>query len=205
MRKDAGSTSAPQNQSRLQRTANTGRESACSVRWFNIEFPPRLGPNGGGLIFLDQGLSNYQALNLRVRHSFANGFLLAANYTWSKSIDTAYTEAQDEQGFGDGAGGNAGQSYNQVDLLNPYNNKKLSFSDVPQRVVITGVYELPFGRGKQVAINNRVASAALSGWRVGGVYTFQMGFPLGAGGGLNGNSLDSRADVNPGEPLVLPA
>jgi hypothetical protein len=158
----------------------------------------------GGLIFLDQGWSNYQALNLRVRHSFANGFLLAANYTWSKSIDTAYTEAQDEQGFGDGAGGNAGQSYNQVDLLNPYNNKKLSFSDVPQRVVITGVYELPFGRGKQVAIHNRVASAALSGWRVGGVYTFQMGFPLGAGG-LNGNSLDSRADVNPGEPLVLPA
>jgi hypothetical protein len=109
------------------------------------------------------------------------------------------------QGFTDAAGGNPGQAYNNVDQLSWNNDKKLSYSNVPHRVVVTGTYDLPFGKGRPFDPHNRVASMALGGWRIGGVYIAQMGFPLGVGG-LNGGSLDNRSDINPApnEPLVLP-
>jgi hypothetical protein len=158
-----------------------------------------------GLIQLDNGRSNYNALKVRVRHSFAHGFLLDANWTWSKSTDTGYSELQDMQGFTDAAGGNPGQAYNNVDLLNWKNDKKLSYTNVPHRLVITITYELPFGKGRQFAVSHPAARALLSGWRMGGVFIVQMGFPLGVGG-LNSGSLDNRSDLNtaPNEPLVLP-
>ena len=37
----------------------------------------------------DNGWSDYNSLKVRIRHSFTHGFLLDANYTWSKAIDTA--------------------------------------------------------------------------------------------------------------------
>src|SRR5579872_6145136 len=159
-----------------------------------------------GLIQQDQGWSDYNALKVRVRHSFTQGFLLDANWTWSKATDTGYSELEDMQGFTDAAGGNPGQAYNNLDILNWNNDKKLSYSNVPRRLVVTGIYDLPFGKGRRFDLSNGVAQAALGGWRVGGVYTVQMGFPLGVGG-LNSGSLDSRPDINraPNEPLVLPA
>jgi hypothetical protein len=152
----------------------------------------------------DQGWSSYNALSLRIRHSFSHGFLIDGHYTWSKAIDTTYTELQDEQGFSDVVGGNGnGASNGYIDILNPYNNKKLSYADVPNRLVTTLTYELPFGKGKPLDMKNRFARAAASGWRIGSVYTWQQGFPL-SPTGANGNSLDNRPNVNPGEPLVLP-
>jgi hypothetical protein len=158
----------------------------------------------GDVLEKDNGWSSYNALNLRVRHSFSNGFLLDAHYTWSKAIDTTYTELQDEQGFSDIVGGNGnGSSNGYIDFLNPHNNKKLSYSDVPNRLVVTVAYALPFGAGKALDSKNRYARALISGWQLGSVYTWQQGFPL-SPTGANTNSLDNRPNVNPGEPLVLP-
>ncbi len=160
----------------------------------------------GDVVEKDNGWSSYNALNLRIRHSFSSGFLLDAHYTWSKAIDTAYTELQDFQGFSDTVGGTGQGTNNAVlDIMNQQNNKKLSYSDVPNRVVATLTYELPFGRGGKFALPNRAARAALGGWRIGSVYTWQQGFPL-APTGVNGNSLDGRPNLNvgPNEPLVLP-
>ncbi len=158
----------------------------------------------GDVIEKDNGWSSYNAFKLRVRHSFAGGFLLDANYVRSKAIDTTYTELQDFQGFSDTVGGN-GSGTNSLDILNPNNNKKLSYSDVPNRVVATMTYALPFGNGRKFALDNRVARSALSGWQIGSVFIWQQGFPL-APSGANGNSLDTRPNLNvaPNEPLVLP-
>ena len=154
----------------------------------------------------DNGFSDYNSLQVHVRHSFTHGFMLDGNYTWSKSTDTGYTELQDAQGFSDNVGSGGGGSNGVLDLHNDYNNKKLSYSDVPHRVVITGTYELPFGRGKQFALKNNVVRAAIGDWRIGSVYSWQMGFPL-SPTGLNGGSLNGRPDRNtaPNEPLVLPS
>jgi hypothetical protein len=153
----------------------------------------------------DNGVSDYNSLKVRIRHSFSRGFLVDANYTWSKSTDTGYTELQDAQGFSDNVGSGGGGANGVLDLRHDSNNKKLSYSDVPHRVVITGTYELPFGRGRKFAMNNQVARAALSGWRIGSVFMWQQGFPL-SPTGLNGGSLNSRPDRNlaQNEPMVLP-
>ena len=60
---------------------------------------PYLALLGDSVAAAINGWSGYNALNLRVRHSFSSGFLLDAHYTWSKAIDTTYTELQDEQGY----------------------------------------------------------------------------------------------------------
>ena len=155
---------------------------------------------------MEQGLgwSDYNALKVRVRHSFARGFLLDANYTWSKAIDTAYTELQDYQGFSDTVGGN-GHGSNGLDILNLNNDKKLSYSDVPSRLIATVTYDLPFGSRQRFNPGNRWARATVSGWRVATVFTWQRGYPLGPTGAA-GTAMDSRPDLNPApnEPLVLP-
>jgi hypothetical protein len=153
----------------------------------------------------DSGFSDFNSLQVRVRHAFSHGFLLDANYTWSKSTDTGYTELQDAQGFSDNVGSGGGGANGVLDLLNDYNNKKLSYSDVPHRVVVTMTYELPFGKGRQFALSNNIARNVLAGWRIGSVFTWQQGFPL-SPTGANGGSLNSRSDRNlaPNEPLVLP-
>jgi hypothetical protein len=45
----------------------------------------------------------------------------------------------------------------------------------PHRFVITGIYELPFGKGKPLVANSRIGGAALGGWQVGGAFQAQSG------------------------------
>ena len=153
----------------------------------------------------DDGFSNYNALKVSVRHSFAHGFLLDANYTWSKTTDEGYTELQDMQAFSDVTPTSGGGSAYVLDLKNNGNNKKLSYADVPHRIVVTGTYELPFGKGHTFALSNPAARAVLSDWQIGSVLTWQQGFPL-APVGVNSGSLNGRANHNtaPNEPLILP-
>jgi hypothetical protein len=151
----------------------------------------------------DQGASDYNSLKVRVRHSFSRGLLVDANYTWSKSLDTGYTELQDLQGFSDNVGSGGGGANGVLDLRNWANNRKLSYSDVPHRAVVTVTYELPFGKGRKFASTNPVVRGVLGGWRVASVISWQRGFPL-SPTGANGNSMDSRPNRNPNEPLVLP-
>ncbi len=158
----------------------------------------------GDTIEADNAWSDYHALKVRVRHSFAHGVLFDANYTWSKAIDNAYTELQDFQGFSDTVGGN-GHGSNGLDIKNLKNDLKLSYADVPHRVVATVTYDLPFGQRQKFNPGNRVARAAVGGWRVASVVTWQRGYPLGPTGAA-GTAMNARPDRNPApnEPLVLP-
>jgi len=55
----------------------------------------------------------------------------------------------------------------------------LSSQDVSQRLVISYVYDLPFGHGqKYMGDATGVADKLVSGWGVDGITTFQKGFPL---------------------------
>jgi hypothetical protein len=63
--------------------------------------------------------------------------------------------------------------------------------DVPQRVVASYVFELPFGKGKPF-VQNGIGAALLSGWRTAGVYTFSSGLPFSVTSGSNySNALDA--------------
>jgi hypothetical protein len=51
--------------------------------------------------------------------------------------------------------------------------------DVSKRLVISGVWELPIGRGRAVAGNlPRWGDAFIGGWQLNGIASFQSGLPL---------------------------
>jgi len=57
--------------------------------------------------------------------------------------------------------------------------RSLSSQDVPQRLAISYVVDLPFGQGKKfLGSANARLEKLIGGWGVDGVTTFQRGFPL---------------------------
>lgn len=110
--------------------------------------------------------SSYHALQARLQHRFANGFTLLGSYAYGKSLDNG-----------------SGVRTTDGDQLTPSNNydlrheRGLSAFDFRQRFTASFLYELPFGKGRKIAITNPVANFVLGGWQLGGIITFQSGFP----------------------------
>ena len=62
-------------------------------------------------------------------------------------------------------------------LYNPKYNRGLEANDLPHRVVISHIYDFPFGKGKRWA-NTGIGSAILGGWQWNGITVFQSGRPI---------------------------
>lgn len=115
------------------------------------------------------GASTYHGLLTKVQKTFQNGTSLMAVYTWGKSID-------------DSISGSSGQS-NRVGGYQDINNRRQarapSTFDVPHRLVISGVYELPFGKGrKMLSSGNAVVNGLVGGWQLNTIATIQSGFGI---------------------------
>ena len=132
----------------------------------------RLFPNVGNQVVMDSatGNSSYNALNLRVEKRLSKGFNFLANCTWSKNLEE------------NGSGGNtsfsqSGGTTNPLDSWNLTKEKTYAPLNVPQVFVASAGYELPFGKGKALLSQNRVAGAILGGWQLNGILTLENGFP----------------------------
>jgi hypothetical protein len=103
----------------------------------------------------------YNALQTSVEHRFAGGFNVLAAYTFAKSLGTA-----------DG-------NVNQCDVQNAHNiaaEKGPTTPDFRHRLVVSYVYELPYGKGRRFGGSaSGAAQAALGGWQVSGVTTIRSG------------------------------
>ncbi len=122
------------------------------------------------------GESNYNSLQLTVKRNFKNGFQIGGAYTWSKSINDGGSYAAQIQG-----GFQQGSFY--WDPNDRRLDRSVSSFDVPQRVVLNYLWELPFGKGKPLFTTTPVVSQALGGWKLAGITTFSEGFPIGITGG----------------------
>lgn len=116
------------------------------------------------------GLSSsiYHSMQARLDRRFSNNFSLLANFTWSKLIDDS---SSDWGGFW------------SLDVLGQdfYNRKaerSVSAGDVPARLTLAPVVELPFGPGRRW-LNNGAAGNVLGGWRLSAIYTISSGTPFG--------------------------
>jgi len=69
-------------------------------------------------------------------------------------------------------------------------DRGLSAFDNRHRLVISGLYDLPFGKGRRMAIKNRLLDAVVGGWQVGGINTWRSGFHINPSAGVN------RANTN---------
>ena len=115
--------------------------------------------------------SNYHAMQLKWEKRYSTGLTMLAHYTWSKMIDNS------SHGSGNyGWLGGATAIQNVFDLRG---ERSLSSHDIAHRVVLTGAYELPFGKNRTWGSNwNRALDWVLGGWQISGMATLQSGMPL---------------------------
>ncbi len=107
-------------------------------------------------VYRNDGRLWYNSLQLTYETRFRSGPNLSAAYTLSKMIE--------ESGFND--------------VQNMVLRRGLYISDRPHRLVIGGVYELPFGQGKRfLATSHRFWSRLLSGWENTVIFQWQSGQP----------------------------
>jgi hypothetical protein len=120
------------------------------------------------------GFSNYNALQMKVEKRFARGGVILGSYTFSKVLTNAETLTSwlDTQGGSNGAAG----FQNQNDLAKEYS---LSSFDSRQRLAVSYVYSLPFGRNQMFLGNvSGFVDKLVSGYGINGVTTFQEGYPM---------------------------
>lgn len=119
------------------------------------------------------GNSTYHAFLLSVEKRLSRGFAILGSYTFAKLIsDSAVVPVN----FGSVEVGSA--SGYQNGLYDRRAERSVDPTDVANRLVISGIYELPFGRGRAIGINNGFANAVFGGWQVNVIGTMQGGLPL---------------------------
>jgi hypothetical protein len=164
----------------------------------NTLFPYPLLVGSNAAVNISQATADYHAMIVRINRRYSNGFMIDANYTWSKNIDNTDT-VEDNQGFNAGASARG----NNHSLSDFSRNRHIGYSDIPHRFVGTFLYELPFGKGKAIGADNKLVNAIAGGWQLGGSVIWQTGFPLAITGASDGAAL-TRPDRVEGVDLVLP-
>jgi hypothetical protein len=116
------------------------------------------------------GDSYYHSAQVTLTKRFHSGGTLLGNYAWSKFLSntesaTSQVETHTEGVPQDNYNLRAERSY-------------LSF-DVPQRLVVSYILDLPVGKGKHFLGNaGDGLNSVVGGWSVSGINVFQSGFPL---------------------------
>ncbi len=142
------------------------------------------------------GWSNYNALELKVQKRFSKGLSTLVAYTWSRSLDTSSGWFAAENGSG---GGSVVQNY-----FAPNSNYGASGYDIPQLLVWSTSYELPFGPGRKYLHNGLMANI-LGGWDANYVFMGRSGQPytLVATGDIANISGSQGSTGNYGRPDLI--
>jgi hypothetical protein len=134
------------------------------------------------------GSAIYHAGQFRVERRFVRGFTVLTSYTWSKVIE-------------------------EVTFLNESDTnyeRRIGTDDIPHRVVVSSIWEIPFGKGRKWGGDNRIVDAFIGGWQIQGIYQYQSGRPIDLGSRnvyfngdpsalrakITGNSVDGAFDTS---------
>jgi hypothetical protein len=108
------------------------------------------------------GYSTYNALQVKVERRYRSGISLLAAYGYSKTM-----------ALGENQSGGVQDSRN-IDA-----DRSISSQDMTHHLVASGVFELPFGRGKHFGSSwNRYTNGALGGWSLDPIVTINSGIPV---------------------------
>jgi hypothetical protein len=110
----------------------------------------------------------YHAVTAMMERRLADGWGGRVHYTWSR---------RDSDQFGEGSTYSARQTFgpqNNYDLAAEYSR---SLQDVPHRLVVAPVFELPFGEGRRW-LTHGLGNALLGAWTIALVARFESGSPL---------------------------
>ena len=102
------------------------------------------------------GSSRFDSVQGQLRRRFAGGYMFETSYTWS-NFKEQVTRLNDTD----------------ADYEERYNDTHL-----PHRLVVNGIWELPFGKGRKWAADaNTAVNALIGNWSVSAVWNWQSGRP----------------------------
>lgn len=110
-------------------------------------------------VFCECQSTSYNALLVQAEKRYTKGFLMRAAFTWSKFVDE-----QDDNFSG---------LYPQ-DQYNRRAERGLSLANIPTRLVLSGIYDLPFGPARAFA-QRGILGELIGGWELGGIFYVQSG------------------------------
>lgn len=114
------------------------------------------------------GDSIYHSLQTKLVRRFSTGFMFISSYNWGHAIDNS-----------SGEGGGSGGQFTAMDDRNTSLDRGNADFDVRHRVAISGVYDLPFGKGKRWASNaSGLIGKLVEGWQLNTIWQWQTGLPL---------------------------
>ena len=140
------------------------------------------------------GDAHYNGFQLRLDKQFSHGLSFTLGYTNSKTITNNFESASGERGP-------------QNSRYDPNYNRSLESNDVPQRLVMTYMWEVPLGKGKRF-LSSGLAASVVGNWQISGITVFQSGIPLRIAASDTTGLLDFALNVGRGNRLkdpVLPA
>lgn len=103
------------------------------------------------------GTSNYHSIQLQFVKRFSKSLSLNASYTWMRDhLKDQYLNPQDTT---------------LTDYISPFER--------PNRYTFSGIYELPFGKGRDIGKDwNPVLEGIFGGWQFQGLFEWQQGEPF---------------------------
>ena len=147
-----------------------------------LYIPPTTRPNpnvGNSVTWMDQGTSNYNALNVSFVKRPTHGFGFKTNYTWGKVIDMNSAVLAPSAGN------------EPPDIYSPYNrrlNRGVASYSLAHQLNGNFSYQLPFGSGSSGVVNRLIG-----GWQWNGIVSWQGGFPFTP---LAGSNISGTGDAN---------
>ncbi|MFN7937355.1 MAG: carboxypeptidase-like regulatory domain-containing protein [Bryobacteraceae bacterium] len=110
------------------------------------------------------GRAQYHGMTVKVTRRFSQGLSFLSSYTVQKNLRQQRSlNAQDFGGI---------NNFDGTTLIKEADQN----TDIPQKFVIAGIYELPFGNGKRIAnTTNAVANHLVAGWQLNFNVTYQSG------------------------------
>ncbi|MBI4903106.1 MAG: TonB-dependent receptor [Acidobacteria bacterium] len=145
-----------------------------------LPFPQFTGVSGG---YSFRNNSIYHALAVKVEKRFSNGLSALVAYTLSKLIDDGSNLTQVRPGA---AVVTAPQNWNNLRA-----ERSKSAQDVPQRLVVSALWALPFGKS-----GAPITRHLIGGWQLNAIQTIEAGTPISLSAAVTGGG--NRPNVVPG-------
>jgi hypothetical protein len=107
---------------------------------------------------------------MRAEKRFARGYTMQASYTWSKNME----------------------AINYLNDQDPTPHEVVSSLDRTHRITASGIWELPYGRGRKFGnASHALINGIFGGWQLNTSWQHQSGGPLGFGNVIFNGDLDN--------------
>ena len=136
------------------------------------------------------GDANYHSLQMQLDKRYSHGLTFSAAFTISKTMTNVFES-------------DATEAFPHNALYDADFNKTIEPNDIPRRLVLSYLYELPFGK-KKTYMREGLLANIIGNWQVSGITVFQSGTPLRIVGADATNLLDFSLSSGRGNRLKDP-